>query len=861
MFGGLPKKLVNTEEYPTVPFDKCPAKTEFNSEGKKISGWSVVDHCTIVGEVCRELLSRMPRITRELFPQSAPLIAAAHDIGKVSPYFYQKIKRNCEVWNGFEADMGISDPSLEKSWGGHAAVTQVALTAMNVPSRIPELLGQHHGFSPNVSTLTATQARLGGEGWQNERRKLIAELMQRLGCEWDEIEDDVQARIMAGLTTTADWIGSGDRFAVANEDYSSRIKLALDGAGFLPFRVKEGLTFEDIFNFQPRDAQIKFYENVISPGVYVLEAPMGYGKTEAALHAAYQVLVREQASGVYFALPTQLTSNKIFERFNKFLQRILLESEDTTETLLLHSGAWLVDTNMGEEGSPGGAWFSQSKRGLLAPFAVGTIDQALMAAMNVKHGFVRAFGLAGKVVILDEIHSYDAYTSVLVKAMVDLLLRINCTVIILSATLTKTHRQKLTSRDVESEAYPLITSAGTKLPLKEVAIAVTNSQAVNLKITSDENWTLNEVLDRSFSGQQIVWLENTVQEAQDCFLNLAARARECGVECGLIHSRFTPEDRERNEDFWVNCFGKQGWPKRQERGRILVGTQVLEQSIDIDADFMVTRFAPSDMLLQRLGRLWRHSDTPRIKGSRCEAILLAPDLEAAIEDPHKQFGKTAYVYAPYVLCRSLEQWQNLSEVKLPGDIRSILEATYADRCESPAMEKWRHELIEGNSRRLGQRGLESLANLSLSQGVKTLPEVKAQTRYSEIDNLELLLIKEFSLNNNESQVVLTILNGEKVTIPLRPTEFSKRQLRQVAVKLHRQVVKIASHDEVAKIDQPFLRKIGLHNCFYLGDPQLGEATLQVALVDERGGLKAVNGWEASSAYTYSRDLGFRKVSK
>ena len=121
---------------------------------------------------------------------------------------------------------------------------------------------------------------------------------------------------------------------------------------------------------------------------------MGLGKTEAALYAAYRMLESRQASGIYFALPTQITSNKIFERFNCFLDRVLAE-ECQHRSLLLHSNAWLLDTDMGEDGRPGGAWFNQAKRGLLAPFAVGTIDQALMAAMNVKHGFVRAFGLAG----------------------------------------------------------------------------------------------------------------------------------------------------------------------------------------------------------------------------------------------------------------------------------------------------------------------------------------------------------------------------------------------------------------------------------------------------------------------------------
>ncbi|MEN3752597.1 DEAD/DEAH box helicase [Mangrovibacter sp. SLW1] len=200
-----------------------------------------------------------------------------------------------------------------------------------------------------------------------------------------------------------------------------------------------------------------FIEQVVGPGVYILEAQMGMGKTEAALYAAYQLLSKGKATGIYFALPTQLTSNKIYDRFNTFLEQIV-SAETPKRSLLLHSNAWLQNSEAGEEGSPGGSWFNQSKRGLLAPFAVGTIDQALMAVMNVKHGFVRAFGLAGKVVILDEVHSYDLYTGTILNELVAFLRQIDCTVIILSATLSQDRREALLQQTTTSTAYPLITA-------------------------------------------------------------------------------------------------------------------------------------------------------------------------------------------------------------------------------------------------------------------------------------------------------------------------------------------------------------------------------------------------------------------
>jgi CRISPR-associated endonuclease/helicase Cas3 len=450
---------------------------------------------------------------------------------------------------------------------------------------------------------------------------------------------------------------------------------------------------------------------------------MGLGKTEAALYAAYQMLDGGQASGIYFALPTQLTSNKIHERFNAFLSRILAPDCPHRSALLLHGKAWLQQTDMGEEGRPGGAWFHQAKRGLLAPFAVGTIDQALMAAMNVKHGFVRALGLAGKVVILDEVHTYDAYTGTLLDALVALLRSLHCTVIILSATLSQERRSQLLGAELRAQDYPLITAVAQGSAPQELAVDTDVApQLVRLKLQQDERVAVAEALARAEQGQQVLWIENTVQDAQIRYLDLAARAAEMGLECGLLHSRFSMYDRARIEARWVDAFGKPGWKKRGERGRILIGTQVLEQSLDIDADFLVSRFAPTDMLLQRLGRLWRHADAPRTAGARCEAWLLAPELASAIEAPLSAFGASAHVYSPYVLCRSLAVWQARAQISLPQDIRQLIESTYADQPEQGQMARWLHELDNGTPRRKGRKALQQLARIGLAVTAKPCPK-------------------------------------------------------------------------------------------------------------------------------------------
>ena len=855
------KRNVPSLGFNVIPFDQCIAKTYLAPDGTVNAGRTVLNHCQIVGEIAREIIARVPTtMAKLLFPKGAPLAAAAHDIGKVSPYFAEKIRRPCQKGVSALSAYTHINPETEKEWGGHAGVSQVTAKALNAPSYVPEILGQHHGFSPSVSGKRAYDEVFGGVEWQSEREALVSELKQWLAMDWPQVESMPQARLLAGLTSVADWIGSGTFFENPHTAWQENIGRALDEAGFVAPSYRMGLEFSHIFDFEPRAIQQALIEQVTAPGVYVLEAPMGLGKTEAALYAAYRVLEQGKATGIYFALPTQLTSNKIYERFQTFLKNILGE-DCQHRSLLLHSHAHLVDTEMGEEGRPGGAWFNQAKRGLLAPFAVGTIDQALMAAMNVKHGFVRAFGLAGKVVILDEVHTYDAYTGTLLDALVELLRALHCTVIILSATLNQERRRQLLACPVHSDAYPLITAKSNDSPQIEIEVSPQSSQEVAICLVTQDSEAIKEALNRAAQGQQVLWVENTVQEAQQRYLDMAARASELGVTCGLLHSRFTVDDRQRLEDGWVNVFGKAGWSQRGKQGRILVGTQVLEQSLDIDADFLVSRFAPTDMLLQRIGRLWRHHDTPRAHTATCEAWLLAPALEKAREHPVKAFGATALVYSSYVLCRSLEVWQELTALVLPHDIRPLIERTYVGRLEEGVMARWLHELDEGTPRRVGRKALHQLARVTLAEVSNTMPENKAQTRFSENDSVEVLLLRKLEVLSEQKVSRLTLINGEQILLPWQRHRLSKRAWRQLSVQLMRQIVLVRAQDAPLPVSLDTLEKIGLQHCFYLGSPAQDEALLRVVLLENTGRLHGVYGASTHQKHIleYRDDLGYRVI--
>lgn len=830
-----------------IPYKDCLAKSIRLESGNK-AGISIETHCRIVGYVARGLLNRLPIWLKEkFFPNGSELIAAAHDVGKISPAFQERI--HCDIGK----PLGIINPGLDKTIGYHSAVSQAATSAC--PKYIAEILGRHHGYNSQGVNLPDAEV-YGGAGWQKQRIDLLNALKKDLNVDWPAVSSDLHSNVLAGLTTVADWIGSGSLFdKLEQESWKNCISEALDRAGFVTPKIRNGLSFKDVFGVAPYRLQTQLVESIKTQGVYVLEAPMGFGKTEAALYAAYRILEKEGATGIYFALPTQLTSNKIYDRMDQFLLKILCEAESNQRCLLLHSFAWLRDTELGAEGAPGNSWFNSLKRGLLAPFAVGTIDQALMAVMNVKHGFVRTFGLAGKVVILDEVHSYDSYTGTILKELVTALRELCCTVIILSATLTDRQRRSIVGapfNDSETKkcttSYPLISVYPREGLLQELDTEKLEESEASICISSSDDDAIAEVIKRAERQEQVLWIENTVIEAQKRYCLLAARVKEIGVDCGLLHSRFIKADRQENENKWVNLFGKAARDSRKEKGRILVGTQVLEQSLDIDADFLVTRLCPTDMLFQRLGRLWRHreNDVIRPVEAKREAWILAPDLNDAILN-QEILGKSAKVYSPYILCRTLEAWQDILAVNLPRVIRPLLEATYKERSEKGNMAGYKHETEKKREE------LRLKALVGVSRGGKTLPESKASTRYSETEATEILLIKNHKTVENGT--LLRFLDGSDLLLP-RYADAVRR--RQIASQLFKNTVMVPDYLAPATSRQQIK---WLRGYVYLGDDE--ECPFRVAIVADNDELQGIGYSDVSGEYnlSYNSCLGYMAQKK
>lgn len=773
-------------------------------------GISVYQHMINVGcvarciaEVSSVLLSRF-----SILSSLVGALAALHDLGKISPGFQSK----CEQWL---LENNLTDAARKWCWEtgtepDHGKATHASAhdflvqqgCSRGIAKYLAAALGGHHGrikFLPNdrgikPPLIAPISEERSGVDWDAERHRCAEHVWRYFvaGGRFGALSGDSAAIWwLAGLTSVADWIGSDERFFLpdaADGDVEAPVlaRHALDSIGFFPPEITAGLAFKQIFGFPPNDMQAKTLATVTGPGVFVIEAPMGMGKTEAALGAAYQLLASGKASGVYFALPTQATSNRIHLRINEFLERI---SPTTGPSRLIHGNSWLMRDDLdyrpatngersGEDARTGRDWFASAKRALLAPFGVGTVDQALLGVVAAKHFFVRHFALAGKVVILDEIHSYDVYTGTLIDKLITTLESLGCTVIILSATLTGRRRGQLlcgweSDLTPPKQPYPLLTGRLENQPIEPVTTAPPQSKMVQVDFIPLDR-AREEAIAVARKGGVVLWICNTVGAAQSQFKQLHER---CNGEfkLGLLHSRMIFSHREQREQEWMTRLGKEG---SSRCGSILVSTQVVEQSVDLDADLLITELAPTDMLLQRLGRLWRHErgarpvDAPRIcilaeEKSLGELREMAPKAIVAA------LGGKARVYDPYVLLRSLEVWQARTELVIPDDIRVLLEATYLER-EEP--DSWLKLCDEGYAQTLVYRQ-KALTSSNIWQAALDDQE-GVQTRLNELPTVSLILSQDGGT---------CFIDG--TAVPQATAEFSY----QAARAIHRSLVKVPAH--------------------------------------------------------------------
>lgn len=734
-------------------------------------------------------------------------LAGAHDIGKACPVF--QYGPDAKALYALYARLGPRQPGLRPRDAPHGTVTAVVLPGIlaghgvnpGLGGLLSIVTGGHHGVFPRLSHRQHVENRgaVGGAGWRTQRLRLIEALAEVILVPWGTPPtalDGPTAMVLAGLVSVADWIGSDVRYfqyesktrtaapKVSLEEYAARAQRqasrALDRLGWLGWEPPEQRrSFHDLFAGtvpEPNKLQLTVEELLQRladrPGLLVIEAPMGEGKTEAAFYAADAWGVSPGPRGMYLALPTQATSNQMLARAKKFIERRY--PEEVVTLMLLHGHAALSSQHeellepepTEDEGPQTGAearvraaaWFTKRKRGLLAPFGVGTVDQALLAALQTRHVFVRLFGLAHKVVVIDEVHAYDAYMTTLLERVLAWLGALGSPVVMLSATLPPERRDALMRAYADgagvqvaldqAATYPRVT--WLSLPsATEPAGAITGSVHVDASVRvrrrlavkwvdgslpepGSERFGLGDEFKKALrDGGCAAVICNTVRRAQEvygalqhCFEPLTPEERP---KLDLLHARFLYDEREKREERAVRRFGKPGESERPHRA-VLVATQVIEQSLDLDFDLMVTDFAPIDLLLQRSGRLHRHrrgdGESERPERLRRPELWVCRPSEG---DGRPVFeGGDRAVYDPHVLLRTWLELRRLESrgslaVAIPGDVDGLVSRVYDEdsSCPEDATEELRalwNETEAHLSRRRGELSGLATSNSILPPG-------------------------------------------------------------------------------------------------------------------------------------------------
>lgn len=670
--------------------------------------------------------------------------AAAHDLGKAVPDFQAKSREGWAagfgtVWtgappNGTGFDHGHATGHLFAAFAEQPYKWRVPVSGDGWTDVMQVAAGHHGSLYETVDYLKAPPAA-SNEG--EAIRAAVALLGRTFGPLPDLPEPPEPAFLMlaAGFVSVADWFGSDTTFfpfapdtatGADAEAYVARLRgaaercderlgafAALHAAGLVGAFDRTPADFEALFGFTPRpgfqEAAIGVaFGEAAGPEIAVVEAPMGLGKTEIALALAAQALRAGTAAGVYIALPTQASANALFGRVERFADRT--RSPDADLALVLAHGARRFHRDFrrvlakrgrrayehASAGIPGDAppaevtapsWLQSSKRSLLAPVGLGTVDQAMLGAMAVRHGFVRLFALAGKVVVLDEIHAYDAYMRVILEHLLRWLGAMGCKVVLLSATLPQGGRRVLiaafgaTPPDEpapEAVPYPQLVWAapGRKAEVVTAPVDPMFERRVDVERVEADDATEAGVawaMRAAETGGAVAWIRNTVREAQAAHALLVA----AGVPAVLLHARFTRADRNAKEEALLDAYGPPAddAARATPRTGVVVATQVIEQSVDADFDAMLSDLAPVDLLLQRAGRLHRHARPPEARAGhptpRLAVLVPSQDDRAAL-----RFGPSAYVYDAETLARSAVLVAHNPAWTMPAACRTLVAQLY-----------------------------------------------------------------------------------------------------------------------------------------------------------------------------------------
>lgn len=691
---------------------------------------------TYAAQTFRERFCAAVEMSREEGGLWFAWLAAMHDLGKVSPYFQFQGGKWAERVTEVGLPLAISREISHEQIGAahlmsffldHGATPRAAYQWASCTSI-------EHGYAPTQSTLNSVRKRLASHSRYvehydplvSEVQTVVADVLGLTRQPTLTITPDVtMLNVAAGMIKTADWIASNERLFpyfdqdLAPEDYLARAMrrsaAMVASCNLHQWDVSAVIpSFEQQFGKPtPRSMQqtvIDQARDLPLASLMIVEAQMGQGKTEAALGAAME-FASKGATGLYFALPTQATARSIHGRVSKWLSATGLSRRGA----ILNTSDWRAtqpgdDTLQGfdapdfqgerslQAATEQSKWFRGPHRALLSKVGVGTVDQVLLSAQPVRYGVSRWSGLAGRVVVFDEVHAYDSFMATVFCKALMWLGRLGCPVILLSATLPDHTRAAFVNayrsgvvgdrldEPLPQRTYPALTVAtAAEVRVIEMGGAPAEVSVEHLPIEKDTaSQAIAEAVRERVREERhgvVAVVCNSVPRAVEVAQALAGALPDAKVS--LLHSRFAALHRAERTQEVLSRAGEAGLETRTKTLSIIVGTQVIEQSLDIDADWMLTEVAPVDLVLQRAGRLHRWKHTPRPSWGKTATLTL---LEPALDDQSAPLlASVAYVYskeAPKTLLSSWGVLRDVQTLSFPQDIPRLVCRVY-DEHEVP----------------------------------------------------------------------------------------------------------------------------------------------------------------------------------
>lgn len=675
-------------------------------------------------------------LTTSEIEQLVNFVGYFHDIGKATPAFQTKPSYNRDyelddqlieqlLRSGFEK-LAEYEPAF-RSKSPHALAGETILETSGLNTSVGAIIGAHHGkpvgeyfdsMRDQLVSYTANYLQSDGNEdlqseWLQTQHELIDYGLSLTGfASLEEVPEITQSQavLLTGLLIMADWMASSEFLGTDQSQVMfPLIRLDQDFTDLeMEQRFEQAITTWDIsghwtpqmipdvdqqynerWHFNPRPVQhlmSKVIGQIADPGIIIVEAPMGIGKTEIALTAAEQLAFITGSAGLFMGLPTQATSNAMFSRVDKWVDELAKEENVSLPIRLMHGKAQFNHEmqslpnaqNIDSQSSVVvNSWFS-GKKSMLADFSIGTIDHLLLMSLKQKHLFLRHLGLSGKIVIIDEIHAYDTYMSSYLMRALQWLGAYHIPVIALSATLPKEKRIELVEAYYrgkyghqleqsdnawqDSQAYPLLTYLdGPEVKQFDQFPKPAKSQEVKVvRLDCDDQQLVDQVVNSIKNGGVAGVIVNTVKRAQELSRLLPADLPQI-----ILHSAFLAPGRTKLEEQLQAEIGKGA--ERPEK-LVVIGTQVLEQSLDIDFDVLFTDIAPVDLILQRMGRLHRH-DIQR------PASLATPTTYVLGINAFGDYGDAnEAIYEKYWLMKT--DYFLPEVVKLPADISPLVQAVY-----------------------------------------------------------------------------------------------------------------------------------------------------------------------------------------